>query len=201
MDIFKKIFKPSKKSFDEKDIVDLNINELNMPIDEKFVINFKQNGGKFIYCENITEAYNQFENILAENDWFESQALCFENQLVNFLEINKLSFSSVKNPKFLICSCESLIAYDGSILFCSNQIKHLKPNELPINIVVVASPTHIVNESTDGLSILKNKYQGNYPTNITSLKYFKKAVEENFTQYGSVPKNIYLLLIENNIHE
>jgi hypothetical protein len=34
-----------------------------------------KNGGKFLYCENLAEVKEQFENILEENDWFESDVL------------------------------------------------------------------------------------------------------------------------------
>ena len=39
-------------------------------VDEKFIYNFKKNGGKFLYCENSEEVSEHFENILEENDWF-----------------------------------------------------------------------------------------------------------------------------------
>ena len=38
--------------------------EIKLPIDEKFTINFKGNGGKFLYCENLTEVSENFINIL-----------------------------------------------------------------------------------------------------------------------------------------
>jgi hypothetical protein len=80
-------------------------------------------------------------------------------------------------------------------LFCSKQIKQDKPNELPINIVVFATTSQILHKS-DGLSYKKKKYEGDIPTNITAIKYFEKAKEEDFTQYGSSAKNLYLLLLE-----
>jgi hypothetical protein len=47
-----------------------------MSIDEQFIYNFKKNG-KFLYCENLEEVKEQFENILQENDWYESNVLCY----------------------------------------------------------------------------------------------------------------------------
>jgi hypothetical protein len=60
----------------------------------------------------------------------------------NILKENKLSYEKVKS-KFL-SNCENLIAEEGSILFCSKQIKQDKPNELPINIVVFATTSQIL---------------------------------------------------------
>jgi hypothetical protein len=47
-----------------------------MSVDE-FIYHFKKMEVNF-YCENLAEVKEQFENILEENDWFESEVLCFD---------------------------------------------------------------------------------------------------------------------------
>jgi len=196
MSLFKKFF-GSSESDEDKDAHQSPFNpEAIIPADELFTLNFKKNGGKFLYCENLEEVKEQFEHILEENDWFESEALCFEPKLFSLLEENKLSFTKPANPKFLLASCENLIADEGSVLFSSNQIKQNKPNELPVNIVILATTSQILASKSDGLREIKKKYETNYPTNITTMKYFEKAKDEDFLQYGSVAKNFYLLLLE-----
>jgi hypothetical protein len=199
MSLFRKIFGSSLSSSDDEKKQDNSSflpDTANMSIDEQFIYNFKKNGGKFLYCENLEEVKEQFENILQENDWYESNVLCYEPKLFNILEENKLSYEKSPNPKFLFSNCENLIAGEGSILFCSKQIKQHKPNELPINIVVFATTSQILAIKSDGLSAIKKKYEKDIPTNITAIKYFEKAKEEDFTQYGSSAKNLYLLLLE-----
>ncbi|MBD3583792.1 lactate utilization protein B/C [Flavobacterium selenitireducens] len=168
----------------------------NMAVDELFTYNFKKNGGKFIYCENLDEVHEQFENILQENDWFESEAVCYEAKLFSMLDDNNVAHSGAPEPKFLLASCENLVADEGSILFSSKQIKQNKPNDLPSNIVILATTSQILESKSDGLRAIKKKYETDYPTNITTIKYFEKAKEEDFLQYGSAPKNLYLLLLE-----
>ncbi|KIA98383.1 MULTISPECIES: lactate utilization protein B/C [unclassified Flavobacterium] len=198
MSFFKKLFGSSHDASDEENQSEYSnsLSENPLSIDEQFIFNFKKNGGKFLYCENIQEVTEQFENILEENDWFESEAACYEPALFHLLEENKLIYQRPTNPKFLLASCENLIAEEGSILFSSKQIKQNKPNELPINIVILATTSQILTAKSDGLSAIKRKYERDYPTNITTIKYFEKAKEEDFTQYGSVAKNLYLLLLE-----
>lgn len=164
--------------------------------DELFTLNFKKNGGKFLYCENLTEVKNHFEDILEENDWFESNVVCFETKLFSMLDENKLNYKNIENPKFLFCSCENLIAEEGAVLFSSNQIKQNKPQELPANIIIFATTSQIVLSKGDGLQQIKKRYEKNFPSNITTFKYFEKAKEEDFLHYGSVAKNLYLLLLE-----
>ena len=199
MSLFSKFFDKINPISEEEKENDYNkfSPENELPIDELFIHNFKKNGGKFLYCENKSEVKEQLENILAENDWFESEALCYEPELFSNLEENKIIFDKPTNPIFFLATCENLIAEEGSILFSSKQIKQRNPNELPVNIIIIATTSQIIGTKSDGLSVIKNKYVGNYPTNITAIKYFEKAAEEHFTQYGSKAKNLYLLLLEN----
>jgi len=198
MSLFRKIFGSGSESSGEENQNEYNNlhSDISAPADEKFTFNFKKNGGKFLYCENLDEVKEQFENILEENDWFESEAVCFEPKLYHLLDENKIAYEKPTDPKFLLASCENLIADEGSVLFSSNQIKQNKPNELPMNIVILATTSQILESKSDGLRVIKKKYEKDYPTNITTIKYFEKAKEEDFLQYGSAPKNLYLLLLE-----
>jgi len=197
MSLFRKIFGSGNDASDEENQSEYNTPKAsNLPVDDLFTFNFKKNGGKFIYCENLSEVREQFENILEENDWFESEVLCYEPKLYNLLDENKLTYTSPNNPKFFFASCENLIADEGSVLFSSNQIKQKKPNELPDNIVILATTSQILESKSDGLRVIKKKYDKDYPTNITTIKYFEKVQEEDFLTYGSCAKNLYLLLLE-----
>ena len=197
MGFLKKLFGSTTDSSSE--VVKNHLPEIDLetlPTDELFMHHFKKNGGKFLYCENLNETREQFENILEENDWFECEALCFEPKLYSLLEENKLNFEDVKNPKFIFASCENLIADEGAILFSSNQIRQYKPNELPTNIVILATTSQISMSKGDSLQKIRKKYTSDYPTNITAIKYFDQSIEQDFLSYGSVPKNLYLLLLE-----
>ncbi|MXN92508.1 lactate utilization protein B/C [Flavobacterium sp. Sd200] len=197
MSLFKKIFGAGEVSGEEKNADNSPfLPEDQLPIDELFTTNFKKNGGKFIYCDSVNEVHEQFLNVLEENDWFECEALCFEPKLQHLLDENRLEYNNVKNPKFLLATCESLVADEGAILFSSKQIKQFKPGELPDNIVIFATTSQMLASKTDCLRHIKKKYDKDYPTNITAIKYFEKAKDEDFLHYGSVAKNLYLLLLE-----
>ncbi len=199
MSLFRKIFGSVNDASDEEsqsEFSNIPSSFSLLPVDEKFTYNFKKNGGKFLSCENLSEVKDHFEHILEENDWFESEALCYEPKLYSMLDENKIKYEKPANPKFLFASCENLLADEGSVLFSSNQIKQNKPNDLPTNIVILATTSQILETKSDGLRVIKKKYDKDYPTNITTIKYFEKAKDENFLQYGSTAKNLYLLLLE-----
>lgn len=197
MSLFKKFFGTANDSSDQDNANDhQSFSGEHLSVEELFTLNFKKNGGKFLYCENLSEVKTHFEDILEENDWFESEVMCYEPKLYSMLDENKLSYNKPANPKFLLASCENLIADEGSILFSSNQIKQNKPQELPANIIILATTSQIIVSKSDGLREIKKRYEKDYPTNITTIKYFEKAKEEDFLHYGSVAKNLYLLLLE-----
>src|SRR5690554_7664468 len=87
MNLFKKLFNFKKPEKEQKQDDALEKSkyfpETPLPTDEKFTHNFKKNGGKFIYCETLDEVQENFDNILAENDWYESEVFCIDNSLIS----------------------------------------------------------------------------------------------------------------------
>ena len=173
--------------------------DLSLPVDEKFTIHFKKNGGKFIYCISDQEVVKAINSIIEENNWENHSFFAMNPQLVKKFSKEKLSFTErIKESEVFFTTCEHLIAQNGSILVCSNQLLEKKINELPSNVIVYATTSQLVESIGEGLKSIKKKYGPSIPANITTLKHFK-ATEENsddFLTYGSSTKNLYLLLLE-----
>lgn len=171
--------------------------DVNTPADERFTKNFILNGGRFLYCLNMGEILESFDNILLENDWYEHDVLCTDDKLQQTFKGYNLNFCDQLDSSFFLTTCESLVATDGSLLVCSKQIKDLKLHDLPQNFIVFGTTSQIVNSIGEGLRLIKNKNEGSIPTNITTIKNFEiKVDEQDFMTYGSSTKNLYLLLLE-----
>ncbi len=198
MNLFKKIF--GKKGGDSNSKLERRgkfMPEIKLPIDEKFTINFKRNGGKFLYCESLDEIHQCFDNIIKENSWIDVNACCFEEQLHKKFEKFGINFKlSPSNSIFFLTSCENLVADNGAILISSNQIKEERLYSLPDNFIVFATTSQLVNTIGEGLKGIKNKNKSKIPTNITTIKHFNIKEEKDFLTYGSSSKNLYLLLLE-----
>ena len=194
MSLFRKLFKSSSKSDGPRlekthDERSKYMPDEHTPADERFTKNFILNGGKFLYAINLQEAQQNFDNILLENDWYENEVFCLDSNLKDVFGESSASF--------YLTTCESLVADNGSILVCSNQLKEMKLHDLPQNMVIYATTSQIVNNIGEGLRIIKNRNAGNIPTNITTIKHFEtKEDEKDFLTYGSSTKNLYLLLLE-----
>lgn len=171
--------------------------EVKLPADERFTINFKANGGKFLYCENMNEVKESFDAILKENEWHNDKVFVIDERLLDLFKDFKLnSTNKASESKYFLSTCEYLISDDGSLLISSNQIAEKKLKELPEHFIIYATTSQFAENIGDGLKGIKAKSKSKIPTNITTIKHFKTADDKDFLTYGSSAKNLYLLLLE-----
>ena len=201
MSLFRNFLNPKSKSDKGQDKPETSdrskyMPDVKLPTDERFMLNFKNNGGKFLYCESDEEIMDVFDNILLENDWYEQKACCFDQNLRDKFGNYNLEFTKSGEAPFFLSTCEYLIANDGSILISSNQIKEKKLQELPYNFIILASTSQLVDAIGEGLRGIKFKNKDRIPSNITTIKNFETNKEGDFMSYGSSTKNLYLLLLE-----
>lgn len=200
MSLFRKIFGP--KSDDSQEHIKSEerskyMPEIELPIDERFTINFKANGGKFLYCENQAEVNENFLNIIEENEWQEAKSMILDERLADkYASFNLKPTSTASEAEFFFTTCEYLIANDGSLLISSNQIAEKKLKDLPSNFVIFATTSQFVETISEGLRGIKDKNKERIPSNITTIKHFKAGDDGDFLSYGSSTKNLYLLLLE-----
>lgn len=171
--------------------------EVKLPADERFTINFKSNGGKFLYCENMDEVKESFNAILDENQWHNDKVFLIDERLsALFKDFNLNSTKQISESAYFLSTCEYLVSDDGSLLISSNQIAEKKLKELPEHFIIYATTSQFVENIGEGLKGIKAKSKATIPTNITTIKHFKTAEDKDFLTYGSSAKDLYLLLLE-----
>ncbi len=199
MSLFRKIFglKESEGDNIKNEERGKYMPDIKLPIDEKFTINFKANGGKFLYCENMEEIQSSLQDILTENNWEDKQVFLIDDRLKQLFKDFDLNFTKKNSEStYFLSTCEYLIADDGSLLISSNQIAEKKLKDLPSNFIIYATTSQFVESIGEGLRGIKNKNRDKIPTNITTIKHFKTIEDKDFLTYGSSSKNLYLLLLE-----
>ncbi len=199
MSIFKKLFGTKKEglALELPKVHSKYMPEIKIPADEKFTINFRKNGGKFLYCDSKEEVAEAFQNIIKENEWIGKQALCLNDDLEDKFKSFDLKFTKKnQGSSFFFSQCEYLIADDGGILLCSKQIKENRLQNLPTNFVIYATTSQLVESISEGLRLIKSENRKKLPSNITTIKHFETQKEKDFLSYGSSSKNLYLLLFE-----
>lgn len=198
MSIFKRLLGiKEKKSDDNKAEKSKFMPVEKPPVDQLFMLNFKKNGGKFIYCENKNELLQNFKSILEENEWKDQHFYSHNIERDKlFLKDLNLNITSNKDAKALVGNCEYLIANNGALLVCSNQIGEGKLSDLPHNFIIYATTSQLLESLGEGLQLIKKKYISQIPASITTLKTFEEKSDSDFLSYGSTQKNLYLLLLE-----
>ena len=199
MSLFRKIFglKESEGDKIKNEERGKYMPEIKLPIDEKFTINFKANGGKFLYCEDMQEIQSNLQDILTENKWEDEKVFLIDDRLKTlFKDFNLNCTKKISESTYFLSTCEYLIADDGSLLISSNQIAEKKLKELPSNFIIYATTSQFVENIGEGLRGIKHKNREKIPTNITTIKHFKTVEDKDFLTYGSSSKNLYLLLLE-----
>ncbi len=192
MNFFKKLFNiPVEES------KEIQRQEVDLSLDDLFVHNFLQKGGKFLYCLKEEEICDNLKNILEENNWNEITPL--DDRLFTYFNKKEIKISKDFGANIpVLISCEHLVADNGDILFSSNQLKSTKLSAMPQNFIVYATTSQLVKDMGQGLTGIKINHKENLPTNISAIKnYSIDKNDDNFLNYGnSNSKNLYLLLLE-----
>lgn len=169
-----------------------------VPIEETFAEKFTHRGGKFVYCEQLNDAKEAFADIVKEFPNEIRELLCFDAALAEKLDTGITLTKTNLNAKMMLCNCESLVAYDGSLVVCEHQLGANKISDLPETLIVLAGTRQFSKTVSDALKSIKQRYSDNIPLNITSIKQFKSEVynDDNYMNYGNGLKEVYLLLLE-----
>lgn len=192
MNFLKKLFNISVK-----EVPEIQNQEVALSLDDLFVHNFIEKGGKFLYCLKNDEVIENLKSIFLENNW--SEAIVLNTKLNSYFKKNEIQVvTDFKSNIPVFTNCEHLIADSGDILFTSNQLKSTKLFEFPDNFIVLATTSQLVKNTGEGLTGVKINSKGNLPTNISSIKNFSiHKKDDNFLNYGNNnSKNLYLLLLE-----
>jgi hypothetical protein len=194
--IFGKNTTPKKEIVEEERGPHMPAKEL--PIEQNFAGKFTACGGKFVYCESLQDAKDAFLSILREYPSEIRELFCLDPALAKKLDVGITLTKTNLNAKIMLSSCEAIVAYDGSIVVCERQLGSNKLADLPETLVVIAGTRQFSKTVSEGLKSIKNRYADNIPLNITSIKQFKTDVmsDENYMNYGSSVKEVYLLLLE-----
>lgn len=197
MGLFNNIF-GSKKKEQNADKSPYLASEKN-PKELHFAQVFTEKGGKFIFSENVEQTRNYFHKILAENGWGIKDLKSDSNSLNRFFNITVNPEVSKNNKATVqLLGCEYLIANKGSILVCNHQIQNLKLDELPENLIILASAAQFVEDVSEAMTMINTRYKEDLPSNITTLNTFDTNKEDDFLSYGSSTKNLYLLVQEDS---
>jgi len=192
MNFLKKLFNKTLK-----EDLEIKTHEVDLSLDDLFVHNFIEKGGKFLYCLEEKELEIHLKSILSENNW--KKIFLTNPNLLSFLNQKEIAVDlEFKKSIPFFTTCEHLIADHGDVLFSSNQLQSKKISEFSDNFIVFARTSQLVENTGQALTGVKANAKHAIPTNISAVKNYKiNKTEDNLLNYGnSNSKNLYLLLLE-----
>ena len=199
MEFFNNLFKGNPRTNKSKEDQEREQSKFmpkaKVAIEERFIIEFIDNGGKFLYSENYNELNENLSLILKENNWIKEDLLLINNEIKSNYKLPNSIKVNQENSKCFVTDCENLIANNGSILISSNQIKEKNLSDFPNNLIILSDTKKFKNNIGEGLAEIKSKSK-KIPSNITTIKNFHSSQEKGFLSYGTNAKNLYLILLE-----
>ena len=192
---------------DEKHFSTINLQDDTwLPFDEDgaeftFVKRFKENGGIFMYFEEMEHFKEAMQQFVAENNW--SPLLTTSPYIKEIFADSEIEFSDdyrdmERKNKVSIIDCECMIAQTGSIMVSDATAGSRAAYAFADTLIVVAHPSQIVAKMKDAFWLMKEKYCDNQPAIMTIISRSTRSTDiENTLVIGAYGfKQIALFLVE-----
>lgn len=170
------------------------------PDDVLFATRFTEAGGHFVYCESEEELLLSLRTLTEKKGW--KNLHCWDTGLQQLFA--KHDFRACRIGKKLdkadagITRCEALIARTGSMLLSSKNAAGRTLSIYPPAHIVLATPSQIVHGISDGLSLVRDKYQGDIPSmiNLATGPSRTADIEKTLVLGAHGPAEVYLFLVD-----
>lgn len=167
-----------------------------MPLDEKFVSQFTEGGGNFIYCFDRNDAITALKQYCAEQDWH--GMFISSPQIADWENDVQLQTTFQNDGQFpvVLSTCEALIAFNGGIMIHGHHTGGRKLGDLPKNHIVIAYTSQIVANLHDGMTAINQKYRDQRPGNIAVIRAPHDQAVELAAADPNKGRTVLLILIE-----
>ncbi|MDP4267234.1 MAG: LUD domain-containing protein [Bacteroidota bacterium] len=173
------------------------------PLDIAFVQQFTNIGGKFVYCEDISDFALQFKELLKKNtNWV--NIFCLDDNIREIFRKSNIPFSDEESDFMAtnvgVTTCEFLIARLGSVMVSSKLDSGRRLIVFPDVHIVVAYSSQIVPDIKNALSGIKEKYGKYIPSTISMITGPSRTadIEKTLVLGAHGPKEIYVFLIDDS---
>lgn len=169
----------------------------------QFATNFSALNGKFVFCENEQEFIESFDFIAKDNEW--ENIFCLEPKIKELLQKGNIKFSDKEEDLLKtdigLTLCECLVARTGSVVVSSKQLSGRRVPFYSNFHIVVAFTSQLVAYTNDSLKFIKEKYNNQLPSMISTITGPSKTadIEKTLVQGAHGPREIFVFLID-DIH-
>lgn len=177
---------------------------LYAPTDEMpevlFAEQFTTVNGQFVFCEDEVQFIESLLNLAEERSW--RKIYCWEKPLQDLLTQYEYPFfetdKDFEQAEVGFTLCEALIARNGSILISNGNMAGRRLSIYPNVHIVLAYTSQLVMDINDAFKLLKNKYEGNIPSLISTITGPSRTadIEKTLVLGAHGPKELFVFLLD-----
>lgn len=153
--------------------------------------------GKFIYCRSTAELQEKLIQFLSQRSC--GEITCTEENISNMLPegIPVVSQFSEKSD-IAVTGCEYLVAQTGSIIISTAQSHSRRIFAYPATHLVIVRKDQLIEELSVAVSKLAEKYQGNFPSQITVITGPSRTadIEKTLVMGAHGPKELIIFYLD-----
>ena len=193
---------------DEKHFTTINLQDDTwIPFKEEdgdeftFIERFKENGGIFMYFEEMEQFKEAMKQFTEENNWI--PLLTTSPKIKEIFSDTDIEISDdYRNPErkknVSIIDCECMIAQTGSIMVSDNTAGSRAAYSFADTLLIVGHPSQIVAKMKDAFWLMKEKYCDDQPAGMTIISGASRSTDiENQLVIGAFGcKQVALFLVE-----
>lgn len=171
----------------------------NEPEDIRFVRQFTQNGGFFLYCGTKAELVESIFNIIEEHKLMALGSP--DANLFSFLKshnIPKLE-SDLAQCDTICTNCEALIAFNGGIMINEFQTSGVRLDDMPKYHIIFGKTSQLVENLSSAMTRVNHQYRQQRPLQISVLKGAKDPQVNLAAADPNKNRTLFLLLIEDSL--
>ena len=196
------LIEKAPSSFNQLDLDTSVYHDFKSSWDIEFAENFINNGGKFVYCENIQEAVDSIRFFSQQEKW--DKIYCVEETLQRILNHAGLPFTNNSDElivqKVGMTTCDFLIAQTGSIVFSSQSASGRRILSVLDTQIVIGTIEQVQPDLRSAFKLIKEKYPIKMPASFSIVNGLSRVEDiDGQVEQGFGPKQLFLFLIDTTI--
>jgi hypothetical protein len=175
----------------------------NHDLDIQFASALIEKGGKFIFCESMSDVVAELKVMSQDMGW--AHVFCWENEIKDAFCDNDFQKGAIgftlENSNAAICLCETLVADSGNLILNPKQASRRRLPVFPKVQIFLADTTRIAADLNKAIDIFNLKNRGELPSVLDLTDNIKGHYyhDGNLVLKAEGTSDIYVFLIDEKI--
>ncbi|MCW3124399.1 MAG: hypothetical protein JWO03_57 [Bacteroidetes bacterium] len=200
-------FTPVTKVIEETPVAAIPVEDAvltdNHDLDILFASALIEKGGKFIYCESMSDVVAELKVMAKEMGW--AHVFTWENEIKDAFCENDFQRGAIgftlENSNAAICLCETLVADSGNLILNPKQASRRRLPVFPRVQIILADTSRLAADLNKAIDIFNLKNRGELPSVLDLTDNVKGHYyhDGNLVLKAEGTSDIYVFLIDEKI--